>query len=186
MRIEIAKLRENPVHYDVDFSEEFMQEDLEEEIRLDPARGRVTFRMVGQDVLASGNLRSVLHGRCDRCLGEVDRPLEADVTFYFRRRTLRDEDRIVDLDVEEPDYTLLEGETIDPDNDLRELLLVEIPGFLICGEDCRGLCPRCGANLNETTCECDKEEDNDAVAGESSGNASWKAQLKKLRLPREG
>jgi uncharacterized protein len=184
MRIEIAKLRENPVHYDVDFSEEFMQENLGGEIRLDPARGRVTFHMAGQDVLASGKLRSVLRGRCDRCLGEVTRPLEADVAFYFRRRTSRDEDRIVD--VEEPDYALFDGETIDPDNDLRELLLVEIPGFLICGEDCRGLCPRCGANLNETTCECDKQEDDDVAAQQPPKNASWKAQLKNVRLPREG
>ena len=37
---------------------------------------------------------------------------------------------------------------------LREELILRVPDYVVCSESCRGLCPSCGVNLNETTCEC--------------------------------
>ena len=41
---------------------------------------------------------------------------------------------------------------------LREQLLLRVPAYVVCREECRGLCPQCGANLNETTCACEPEQ----------------------------
>ena len=45
-------------------------------------------------------------------------------------------------------------EAIDATADVRDELLLELPGYPLCGPDCKGLCPRCGKNLNEGPCGC--------------------------------
>ena len=52
-----------------------------------------------------------------------------------------------------------DGEAIVLDEDVRQMLILEIPMKLICREDCRGLCPKCGANLNDGACACAKRSD---------------------------
>jgi uncharacterized protein len=51
------------------------------------------------------------------------------------------------------------GGTLDLTEAVREHVLLSVPEFVNCDEACRGFCPRCGANLNETTCECRTEEE---------------------------
>jgi uncharacterized protein len=50
-----------------------------------------------------------------------------------------------------------DGQIIDLTDEVRQSLLVEIPWHPQCRDDCRGLCPRCGANRNVTECGCDLE-----------------------------
>ena len=47
---------------------------------------------------------------------------------------------------------------IDVGEALREELVLTAPAYVVCSEECRGLCPHCGMNLNETTCECATDE----------------------------
>jgi uncharacterized protein len=47
-------------------------------------------------------------------------------------------------------------ETIDVGDDVRQALVLELPGRSLCREDCKGLCAKCGANLNEGECGCEK------------------------------
>jgi uncharacterized protein len=57
------------------------------------------------------------------------------------------------------DYPLREGQQeLDVTEDLREAVLLHMPTYPICGDACRGLCPRCGRNLNEGPCACPPEE----------------------------
>ena len=52
-------------------------------------------------------------------------------------------------------YTLSEGmEYVDMAEDIREDILLHIPGFPVCSEDCKGLCPQCGINRNVRSCQC--------------------------------
>jgi uncharacterized protein len=49
-------------------------------------------------------------------------------------------------------------DSVDITDDLREEILLHVPGFPVCGEECKGVCPQCGADLNKGSCECKKED----------------------------
>jgi uncharacterized protein len=57
---------------------------------------------------------------------------------------------------DELDVTYLEDDQINTDQLLRENLLLSLPLQPLCRDDCRGLCPRCGANLNQEPCGCER------------------------------
>ena len=52
------------------------------------------------------------------------------------------------------DYIETPDHTIDLDELLTADILLELPSKFLCSDNCKGLCPKCGANLNETTCNC--------------------------------
>lgn len=82
---------------------------------------------------------------CDRCAASVDR------TFRYKFRhilVLRLSEESGDDYIEAPDYKL------DSDALLRDDILLELPSKLLCKETCKGLCPKCGKNLNEGSCGC--------------------------------
>ncbi len=94
-----------------------------------------------------GSLRTVVTGECRRCLTAVTAAVTADADALFTQ------DREA---VEDPDsYPLSPDATeIDLAPAIREEVLLAVPRFLQCREDCRGLCPRCGQDLNAGPCGC--------------------------------
>jgi uncharacterized protein len=85
-----------------------------------------------------------------------------------------------EVDPDAPDVNVYSGDSFDPDEDLRELLLLETPTVFLCSETCKGLCPGCGTNLNTETCSCQKAEDEDDPM-----LPAWKRNLKRLHLSDE-
>lgn len=82
--------------------------------------------------------------RCSRCLEPVRVPVNAAVDAIFDRQP----------DPEDPDLYSFEASTVELTDAVRDALLLELPMRILCGEDCRGLCPVCGINLNKGTCTC--------------------------------
>ena len=97
----------------------------------------------------AGRLDGRLEAECRRCLG----PAAADVSDELQLIYAEDEDEETSDD---PDVYPLDPQTgeLDLREAVREHWLLAAPAFLQCREDCRGLCPQCGANLNDGTCEC--------------------------------
>jgi len=194
MRIHLSRLQEGPFEYDVNFSPAYLMEGAEEaksaenaarvegDLRFEAGAGAVTFRLIGQEVVATGELHTTLHGSCGRCLAPASASLTVPVhLFYWPRDPEREASKIADIiDPAEPDFGLYDGDSLDPDEDLREVLLVEAPDVLLCREDCHGLCPRCGADLNEGLCSCPAEESADMP---ETAPPDWKKQLRSLKLP---
>ena len=95
-------------------------------------------------------LDTTLAAVCDRC-GEVfDKPFHLDCE-YLLATELEDE--------ENDEILLLEDGTVDLGELSREVFILNMPTKLLCREDCRGLCPGCGVNLNYEVCRCKKEVD---------------------------
>lgn len=88
---------------------------------------------------------------CDRCLEPVEVPFQLSIERTLDMN-LTDEERIADLD-EQP---YLQGYNLDVDQLVRDELLLNLPMKVLCDEDCKGICNRCGANLNHETCDCDR------------------------------
>lgn len=89
---------------------------------------------------------------CDRCLEVVPTKINLDFT---RELDLNEEETDTEEDQEEQDY--IDGYNLDVDKLVFGEILVEMPGKTLCKEDCKGLCFKCGANLNKTECGCDRE-----------------------------
>ena len=94
-----------------------------------------------------GSLSTVVYGECPRCLTAVTLPVAVDIGALFSQDPESEDD---------PDtYPLLRDATVvDVTPAVREELVLAAPTFLLCREDCRGLCPRCGQDLNAGPCEC--------------------------------
>ena len=98
----------------------------------------------------TGTIRADMRCRCDRCAREFDLRREINVETQLADQ-LQDE--------EDPDYFLLEGDKLDIDDLLESAFILSMDQQLLCREDCKGLCPRCGADLNDGPCGCGKESD---------------------------
>ena len=107
----------------------------------------------GEGILASGMVRAHVVGTCDRCLedAEFDVASELDEYFLFEAPA---EDELSD-DEDEVDFSLVSDDnTIDLSGPIMAAILMETPFVVLCRDDCKGLCPTCGANLNEGDCGC--------------------------------
>ena len=94
-----------------------------------------------------GSVRTVVTGECRRCLTPVTAPVTADASALFTQES----DALEDPDA----YPLApEATEIDLTRAIRDEVLLAVPRFLQCREDCRGLCPRCGQDLNAGPCGC--------------------------------
>ena len=117
-----------------------------------------TLRVSGR-LSVAGNGRYYFSGRfdgavtleCRRCLTPVVVPVAEEVTAVFFDVSGADPDGSDDPDV----YALAEaGKKVDLRPALREQWLLNVPSFALCRDDCRGICPTCGADLNAGTCSC--------------------------------
>ena len=99
-----------------------------------------------------GVLRARLEERCSRCLESSERDVEVPIDFRYEPG--------LDVWDEGPGVYRLddEGDDVNVAPVLREELVLALPDYPVCGEECRGLCPRCGENRNELDCDCGKDE----------------------------
>jgi DUF177 domain-containing protein len=157
MRIEVERLDERGldvehVYPSGDFSLEDEDARLAGDVRLSAhasrRRGEVTLR---------GSIDSSVELRCDRCLAPVAQPVKIDFKAELAARdaVAGEATGLQDADM---DFSLLEGEAIDLDEIVREQILLALPARHLCSDDCKGLCPTCGANGNESECGCDTKE----------------------------
>ncbi len=95
-------------------------------------------------------IRADMLCQCARCLKEFQKPLEQDVHVYPAQE-LEDQDSV--------DYYLIEDGCVDLEEIMRDALIFSFEPRILCGDDCKGLCPKCGKNLNEGPCGCVEDLD---------------------------
>lgn len=99
-----------------------------------------------------GTLTTRIEAQCRRCLESLELDVEDELAVFLDpEASAVDED--VSLYAIEPEADALDLRPI-----LRERVIFAVPDYPLCREDCRGLCPSCGANLNETDCDCQVAE----------------------------
>jgi uncharacterized protein len=107
-----------------------------------------------KDIRVVGNFGTDVELRCARCLEPVPMKLGGDFDLLYRpMSTIKgaDEVSITDADAEIGYY---QGNGVLLEDVVKEQLLLAAPLRALCKEDCKGLCPHCGANKNSTDCEC--------------------------------
>ena len=103
-------------------------------------------------MMMTGTIRTCLHGVCDRCAADFTRDVEMPINVVLVTE-LADEDN-------EGEWVFpLEGDSADLEDIIRTVFVLNMDSKLLCKEDCKGLCHRCGTNLNNGPCSCQKELD---------------------------
>ena len=119
--------------------------------------GRASRR--GEEIQVRGKIEAGVQIGCDRCLAPVAVPLEVEFeTAFIPQEKAAGEPEHVELLAEDMGLAAFEGDAIDLDELVREQILLALPSRNLCREDCRGLCPTCGADLNAGPCGCAQDE----------------------------
>jgi uncharacterized protein len=107
-------------------------------------------------VFIKGNLSATIKIACSRCLEDVMLPVCSDFAYTMVPKTPETGEE-VELEAEELEISSYEGDFIDLAPIIYEQIILQIPIKPLCSEDCKGLCPRCGTNLNVASCNCNLE-----------------------------
>ncbi|MEG2574578.1 MAG: DUF177 domain-containing protein [Christensenella sp.] len=103
-------------------------------------------------VSVKGTFEAVLSTVCDRCLADMQTTIHEkfDEIFVFGGEGVQDDEVYT--------YT---GGSVSLDKPVHDAIYLSLPQQLLCKDDCKGLCPQCGQNLNDKKCECKQENTDD-------------------------
>jgi uncharacterized protein len=153
MKVNVAQLRRTEGgSEEYQFSENFppLQLGNEEYIYQKPLKVVINVINTGKSLLARGWVQSLLGVNCSRCLKEISFPLD----FEFEDEWLPLE--LISQDDEESVF-IFEKDEFSIDERILEHILLNLPMRFMCSEECKGLCPHCGADLNTNPCVCSNE-----------------------------
>jgi uncharacterized protein len=111
----------------------------------------VTINKSHKDIVIRGKIRTEVRLSCARCLEPFAYAVDTDMDISFIPSSEQSRQADVTYDLE-----FYDGETIDLSKGVRDQILLSMPIKSLCKESCKGLCPKCGANLNKESCQCNK------------------------------
>ena len=144
-RINVGFLINAPVGTSRDFTIDEPSMDLDEDLHAEDIHCDVHVSRVQQGIMAEADCSAKIEMECTHCLEPFTGTLSAHFEELFAFRFLRENT--------EAENTLPESGYMELADLVRDYLVMEIPYAPICKEDCKGLCPVCGKNLNEGPCE---------------------------------
>lgn len=121
---------------------QIFREDIQADLTLDRHDPYLEFRF---------NLHTRIHHECDRCLAEYDAELNARSPMLYVLGRGGKVPKVDDADIA---YIPAGTTDLDISAELRDFLILALPGKWLCREDCRGICPGCGSDLNRQPCTC--------------------------------
>ncbi len=118
----------------------------------EPVQAKGTVRNTAGVLVMKGLILTCIHGTCDRCATDFDRDVEIPIDAVLVTELANEEN--------EDEWVFpLEADAADLDDIVRTIFVLNMDSKLLCKEDCKGLCCRCGRNLNDGPCDCKKEID---------------------------
>jgi uncharacterized protein len=150
---------------------DFSGEELEQVTPLEAKGTAELLAHTDGEVRIQGRLAVEMTSQCDRCLGRARFPLDVGFDLFYRPMKFIAKDEEVEIDEGEAEIGFYEGGGLELEDLLREQVLLALPMQRVCSEDCKGICPVCGRNRNETECDCHLE----------TGNNRWRA-LRNLEI----
>jgi uncharacterized protein len=159
MRIELDKLEKTGNSFAHVYEPEEIVLDEEHARLTEPpdVTGKVT--RSGREVRLRGKITARAEVDCDRCLKSVSVHVEAEFDVsYVPEEDYASSAVAAELQEEDLSLSVFDGETIDVDELVREQLLLALPARALCTEECKGLCPVCGADRNANACHCETKE----------------------------
>ncbi|RLB35617.1 MAG: hypothetical protein DRH11_02215 [Deltaproteobacteria bacterium] len=111
----------------------------------------------GEKYLIKGEIAGGVRVRCDRCLEPFRWDFKSAFSVYLVVPEPTTDQADIELLEEEMEVDFTEGEAVELDQIIKEQVYLSLPMKCICKDDCLGLCPGCGVNLNREACQCKQE-----------------------------
>ena len=162
MFIELQELERHPV----DFNEDFVPDTIDlgsdpRQIKTLHTQGRAQLvqehhskRHIIKDIRLNGGLQTVVQLLCARCLEPLLQTVSRDFDLLYRPQGADAGEEERSVPATEAEISYYQGNGLLLEDVLREQILLSVPLKAICREDCKGLCPHCGKNLNNEQCSC--------------------------------
>ena len=121
-----------------------------------------TIRKWENDVFLSGDISTTWSGECVRCLEPVEREVLTNITAKFAPHSDSpepgSETELYESDIDVEYYN---GNEINLSKPIYDQIMLSLPSVNLCGDNCKGLCSQCGANLNVGNCSCNDTDNID-------------------------
>ncbi len=158
MRIELASLEGGKARVSHQYAEgELVLEDARVRL-ISPPSVVANVSAIGSGAKVSGQVSARVEVECDRCLKPIEFPIDSAFKVEYvsteEYRTQQD----AELAEEDMDLAIFDGEAIDIDALVAEEVFLAVPDHRVCSDDCKGICPGCGADRNNVACACDTED----------------------------
>lgn len=149
--LEVGFIAHEEVGYSREFDFEFQHLKFDQDLEVENFIGIITASRNSDGVLTIGKFNATTSANCGRCLDPTKQSLNIEFSEQFTLPNHADKDT---------ELMLPHNGKIDFGPILREYLLLEMPINPICRPDCQGLCPNCGINRSEESCDCKIDEIN--------------------------
>lgn len=171
MRIEVETLSEKAVPLAHTYQPDEVSLDDELARLASEVKVVASARRKREEVRLRGEIKAEVEILCDRCLAATRMPLEVEFdTGFIPQEAEAVKAENVELLPEDLGIAAYEGDAVDLDELVREQILLALPSRHLCREECKGLCQKCGADLNAGQCSCGQGE----VDPRWSALAGWK------------
>ena len=157
MFLSVREMELRKIRFDETFEPgrmEFASEGLEQVTPLHAAGSAEVLRNSDGEVRVQGRFTVKLSANCDRCLASASFPLDAGFDLFYRPVAEIARDEEIEIDEGEAEIGFYEGAGLELEDILREQILLALPMQRVCSEDCKGICPVCGKNRNQSACDC--------------------------------
>jgi uncharacterized protein len=162
MLIELRELEHRPL----DFKEEFAPETIDlgpdmRQVKTLRTHGRAQLieehhskRYLIKDIRVNGDLDTAVQLLCARCLEPLVQSVSREFDLLYRPQGTDAGEEERSVPATEAEISYYQGNGLLLEDVLREQILLAVPLKAICREDCKGLCPHCGKNMNTEQCSC--------------------------------
>jgi uncharacterized protein len=174
MFLSIKEMELRKVRFDETFEPgqiDFSLESLDQETPLHATGSAELLPHTEGEIRVKGKYEVAMGAICDRCLAAARFPIDASFDLFYRPMSFIARDEEVEIDEGEAELGFYQNGGIELEDILREQVLLALPMQRVCSEACKGICPECGKNRNESDCGC----------APTGGDTRWKA-LKNLSL----
>lgn len=164
MFLSVKELEQRKVRFDETFEPgqiDFSGQELQQESPLRTTGSAELLAHSDGELRIQGRYSVEITTQCDRCLGSARFALEAGFDLFYRPVSDIAREEEVAIDEGEAEIGFYENGGIELEEILREQVLLALPMQRVCSEVCKGICPVCGKNRNETACDCKIEPADD-------------------------
>ena len=173
MFLDVKDLAVRKVHIRKSYAPGSIDYGLSEVKQSEPLEVNATAELLEGQIRVTGELQTRIEMVCARCLEPVIEEVHRNFDLFYQpllKGTPNDEERLKDDDTE---IGFFEGEGLFLADVLKEQVLLSLPMKVICQSDCRGLCPHCGANLNQEQCRCERHSSDPRLAPLARLKQDW-------------
>jgi uncharacterized protein len=164
MFLSVKELELRKVRFDETFEPgqiDFSGEDLEQATPLAAKGTAELLANTDGELRIQGRYTVQMTSQCDRCLGRARFDLDSRFDLFYRPMSYIARDEEVEIDEGEAEIGFYENGGMELEDILREQVLLALPMQRVCSDLCKGICPVCGKNRNETECDCRLENHDD-------------------------